>query len=120
MSLILNKQIESIALPKSEEPENKPNVFCPDCGAVMESYVHQQLIEPYDSYLYLNCIGRCHTERCAIEGISPNKVHAGMPKYCVLLCSGIKDRDTVDLKAHEALAQVALFSRFQIGKIASH
>lgn len=104
----LTKKEPNTALLKSEET---PEVFCPDCDSIMESLIFQQHEEPHTSYLYLNCTGRCHTEWCAKEGVAPEKVYKGTPKLQIKLCTGTENRDLVDLKAKEALAQVSLLDK---------
>ena len=46
-------------------------VYCKDCGAELQTFIHQQMVKPFHSYLYFKCPGRCHVETCKRDGIHP-------------------------------------------------
>lgn len=81
-------------------------VYCKDCGAELQTFIHQQMVKPFHSYLYFNCPGRCHVETCKRDGIDPEKIHCGTPKFYIQLTQGKMDREEIDLRAQAILAKL--------------
>lgn len=83
----LSKTLDEEAAPNSGESSkaSRPKVFCPDCDAEMQIRIHKHMVEPYESYLYFYCPGRCQVVAGLIKGFDPEKVPSGTPKFYVPL-----------------------------------
>lgn len=86
----------------------KPKICCPDCGAELQATVHLQADKPYHSFLYFYCPGRCHAETCSQEGIAPEKVPNGTPKFYVLLSQERESKERIMAKADIVLEQLSI------------
>lgn len=56
-------------------------LYCPDCGEKLTPAYYQSLVPEVNSYIHLNCIGRCVDDWCKANGLATQSIVAGIPKY---------------------------------------
>lgn len=56
-------------------------LYCPDCGEKLTPYCFESLVPEVNSYIHLGCRGRCLEDLCKANGLAPESIKAGIPKY---------------------------------------
>lgn len=87
------------------EQSTNTKCYCPDCGTELQTYIFQQDVEPFETYLYFHCSGRCHVEACREHGLDPAQVHSGTPKLKMLFNRDLIDIEQACAKVREKLAR---------------
>lgn len=95
------------------ETNQEPKIYCPDCGSELQARIHQQMVEPFQSYLYFYCIGQCHVKTCTMLGMEPERAPYGTPKFGVDLEQGSLI-DINEIIAREAVREAAAIEIMKI------
>jgi len=106
----MNDQHESL------EINQVSKVFCPDCGVELQPHIHQQCMEPFHSYLYFYCPGRCHLEACARRGLDQEQVYCESIKFRFPLGQGAIDIDPLIARVSSVIETEGLSKNVPLDK----